>query len=129
MLLAAAKVALAWSQGADFGATVHGHAFHRVEVSASDCTLNYQLFFDAPAEQYASNATTRNVYLFRSRIDFADGKSALVPIFANRGPGKRVYENHFDTTADGCWAKDQHALAGVKVEACRGDGCKPEFFK
>jgi len=124
-----AGAAYAWSQGADIGVTVHGHAFHRVEVDATDCTLNYRLYFNAPADAYGSNAKPRNVYLFRSRIDFADGRSALVPIFANRGAGERVYDNHFDTTGDGCWAKDKHGLAGVKVEACRGDGCTPQSFR
>ena len=86
-----AGAAYGWSQGADITATVHGHSFHRVEVDATDCTLNYRIYFDAPADAYASNAKTRNVYLFRSRIEFADGKTALVPIFANRGAGERVY--------------------------------------
>jgi len=121
--------AFAWSQGADISATVHGHAFHRVEVSATDCTLDYRIYFNAPADAYGSNAKPRNVYLFRSRIEFADGKTALVPIFANRGPGERVYENHFDSTSDGCWAKDKHGLSRVKVEACRGDGCTPDSFR
>ena len=124
-----AGAAYGWSQGADITATVHGHSFHRVEVDATDCTLNYRIYFDAPADAYASNAKTRNVYLFRSRIEFADGKTALVPIFANRGAGERVYENHFDSTSDGCWAKDKHGLSRVKVEACRGDGCTPESFR
>ena len=124
-----ASAALAWSQGADISPSVHGHAFHRVEVDATDCTLNYRLYFNAPADAYVSNAKPRNVYLFRSRIDFADGKSALVPIFANRGAGERVYENHFDSTSDGCWAKDKHGLSSVKVEACRGDGCTPQSFR
>ena len=125
----ASGAALAWSQGADISVTVHGHSFHRVEVDATDCTLNYRIFFNAPADAYAAAAKTRNVYLFRSRIDFADGKSAVVPIFGNRGAGERVYDNHFDSTADGCWAKDKHKLSALKVEACRGDGCTVENFK
>jgi len=129
MATSIAGAALAWSQGADFSATVHGHAFRRVELDTNECTLHYRIFFTAPADAYASNAKTRNVYLFRSRIDFADGKSARVPIFANRGAGERVYENQFDSTGEGCWAKEKHALSGVKVEACRGDGCTPEYFK
>jgi hypothetical protein len=121
-----APVALAWSQGADFSATVHGHAFKRVEVESNECVLDYRIYFDAPADAYTSPAKPRDVYLFRTRIDFASGKSAPVPVFANRAPGARVYENHFDSTADGCWVKEKQALRGVKVEACRGDGCKPE---
>jgi len=128
-VLGMSGAALAWSQGADISVGVHGHAFHRVEVDATGCTLNYRIFFNAPADAYAAPAKTRNNYLFRSRIDFADGKSAVVPIFANRGPGERVYDNHFDSSADGCWAKDKHKLSALKVEACRGDGCTPESFK
>jgi hypothetical protein len=60
------------------------HQPHAARVDASDCTLNYRLYFNAPVDAYASNAKTRNVYLFRSRIDFGDGKSARIPIFANR---------------------------------------------
>jgi len=128
-LLSVASVALAsWSQGAEISASVHGHAFKRVEVESAECVLNYKLYFDAPADGYASGAPTRNVYLFRARIDFASDKSASVPIFANRAPGARMYENHYDSSADGCWVKDKQALRRVKVEACRGDGCTPEFF-
>jgi hypothetical protein len=116
----------AWSQSAEFSATVHGHAFSRVSVDTSDCMLHYRIYFDAPAAAYASKATTRNVYLFRSRIDFASGKSATVPVYANRAPGARMYENTFDSSVDGCWAKDKQALRGVKVEGCRGDGCTPQ---
>ena len=116
----------AWSQSAEFSATVHNHAFSRVSVDTSDCMLHYRIYFDAPADAYASKATTRNVYLFRSRIDFASGKSATVPVYANRAPGARMYENTFDSSVDGCWAKDKQALRGVKVEGCRGDGCTPQ---
>lgn len=121
-----ARVAFAWSQNAEFSASVHGHAFQRVEVESRDCVLDYRIYFDAPADGYTSPAKARDVYLFRTRIDFASGKSATVPVFANRAPGARVYENHFDSTSDGCWVKDKQALRGVKVEACRGDGCTPE---
>jgi hypothetical protein len=121
-----APAAFAWSQRAEFSATVHGHAFQRVEVESDECVLAYRIYFDAPADAYASPAKTRDVYLFRTRIDFASGKSAPVPVFANRAPGTRVYENRYDSSADGCWAKDKQALRGVKVEGCRGDGCKPE---
>ncbi len=121
-------MALAWSQGADISASVHGHTFKRVEVESAECVLNYRIYFDAPQEAYASAAQTRNVYLFRARIDFASDKSATVPVFANRAPGARMYENHYDSVGDGCWVKDKQALRRVKVEACRGDGCTPEFF-
>jgi hypothetical protein len=127
-VLSVASVALAWSQSAEISATVHGHAFQRVEVESAECVLSYKLYFDAPADAYASRAPTRNVYLFRARIDFANDKSVTVPVFANRAPGARRYENRYDSSADGCWVKDKQALRRVKVEACRGDGCTPESF-
>jgi hypothetical protein len=124
--LLVATAAAAWSQSAEFGARMHNHEFKRVLVESADCTLKYKLYFSAPADGYVSKSPPRNVYLFRSRIDFASGKTARVPVFANRASGERLYENTFDTTGDGCWAKSQEKLAGVKVEACRGDGCSPK---
>jgi len=125
-LVCVTEVALAWSQDAEFSATVHAHAFKRVVVESKECELDYRIYFDAPADGYSSPARARDVYLFRARIDFASGKSATVPVFANRAPGARMYENHFDSAGDGCWVKDKQALRGVKVEGCRGDGCTPE---
>lgn len=124
--LMAAPAALAWSQTADISPTVHGHVFQRVEVDADGCVLAYKLFFDAPADAYKSQAPARNVYRFRTRIDFASGKSATVPLFSNRAPGARVYAYRYDSTADGCWVNQKQALRGVKVEACRGERCTPE---
>jgi hypothetical protein len=121
-----ATAAAAWSQNSEFGARVHDHEFKRVIVESTDCTLKYKLFFSAPATGYESKSPPRNVYLFRSRIDFQSGKQAKIPVFANRAAGERMYENSFDTTGEGCWAKSQEKLAGVKVEACRGDGCSPK---
>ena len=124
--LAVASAAYGWSQSSEFGARVHGHEFKRVMVDSADCSIKYKLYFGAPADQYASAAKARNVYLFRSRIDFLDGKSATIPVFANRAAGERMYENTFDTTAQGCWAKTPQKVVAVKVEGCRGDGCTPE---
>jgi len=125
-VFAVASSAFAWSQSSEFGARVHGHEYKRVVVESTDCKINYRLFFSAPADGYASAVKARNVYLFRSRIDFLDGKSATIPVFANRGAGERVYENTFDSTAQGCWAKTPQKVVAVKVEACRGDGCTPQ---
>ncbi|HTQ03724.1 MAG TPA: hypothetical protein VMI54_07695 [Polyangiaceae bacterium] len=127
-VLSVVSVAWAWSQGAEITATVHGHAFTRVVVESADCVLHYRIYFDAPQDAYASAARTRNVYLFRARIDFASGKAATAPVFANRAPGARMYENRYDSAGDGCWVKDQQALRRLEVEGCRGDGCTPEFF-
>ena len=124
--LLVATVAAAWSQNSEFTARMHNHEFKRVLVESADCKLNYKLYFSAPADGYLSKSPPRNVYLFRTRIDFQSGKMAKVPVFANRAAGERMYENSFDTTGEGCWAKSQEKLAGVKVEACRGDGCTPK---
>lgn len=124
--LLVATAAAAWSQSSEFGARIHNHEFKRVIVETSDCTLKYKLYFSAPADGYVSKSPPRNVYLFRSRIDLASGKTARVPVFANRAAGERMYENSYDTTAEGCWAKGPDKLAGVKVEGCRGDGCTPK---
>ena len=120
------SLALAWSQNAEFTAKVHGHAFERVIVASEGCKIHYQLYFDAPNDAYASLNGLRNVYRFRTRVDFQSGRSATVPVFANRGTGRRVYRNTFDSGAEGCWANGEQKLAGVKVEACRGDGCTPD---
>ena len=125
-VLGLASSAFAWSQSSEFGARVHGHEFKRVVVESTECSIHYRIYFAAPADQYASGVKARNVYLFRSRIDFLDGKTAPLPIFANRGPGERVYENTFDSTSQGCWAKAPQKVVAVKVEACRGDGCTPQ---
>jgi hypothetical protein len=124
--LLVASAAAAWSQNSEFGARVHDHEFKRVIVESADCTLKYRLYFSAPSAGYESKSPPRNVYLFRSRIDLQSGKVAKVPVFANRAPGECMYVNSFDTTGEGCWAKSQEKLAGVKVEACRGDGCTPK---
>jgi hypothetical protein len=124
--LLVATAAAAWSQNSEFDARVHDHEFKRVMVESADCTIKHKLYFSAPALGYTSKSPPRNVYLFRSRIDFQSGKQVKVPVFANRAAGERVYENSFDTTAEGCWAKSQEKLAGVKVEGCRGDGCVPK---
>jgi hypothetical protein len=124
--LLVASAAAAWSQSAEFGARMHNHEFKRVMVEATDCKLHYKLYFSAPADGYVSKSPPRNVYLFRTRIDFQSGRVATVPVFANRAAGERMYENVFDSTGEGCWAKAQEKLAGVKVEACRGDGCTPK---
>jgi hypothetical protein len=128
-VLASAGVAWAWGQAAEIEVTVHGHVFHKVAVESRDCQLSYKLWFNAPADVYTSKAAPRNVYLFRSRIDLKDGKAATVPVFANRAPGQRLYENSFDTAPQGCWARETQKLSRLRVEACRGDGCTPDPVK
>jgi hypothetical protein len=118
--------AAAASQRAALGVSVHGHQFHRVAVEAVDCELRYKLYFRAPAERYPS---ARGYYKFKARIKFHGGQSMTSLVFGNAGPGERVYDRTFDTTAEGCWAKQDLKLLGVDVEACRGRGCTPEPFR
>ncbi|HEX6767691.1 MAG TPA: hypothetical protein VF103_19460 [Polyangiaceae bacterium] len=125
-LVAFPAVALAWTQKAPFKTRVHDHALHDVELSADDCTLTYKLFFSAPADGYTSRAENRNYYLFRTRIKFQSGKRITPPIFGNAAPGERVYERSYDTSGEGCWAKQEQKLMGVDIEACRSRGCTPD---
>ena len=125
-LVGSPALAFAWSQKAPFGVKVHDHALHDVELSATECSLNYKLFFSAPAAGYASGAANRNYYLFRARIKLQSGKRIELPIFGNAGPGERVYEKSYDTSGEGCWAKEPQKLLGVDVEACRNRGCTPD---
>jgi hypothetical protein len=125
-LLASPAVAFAWDQKALLGTRVHEHAMHSVELEAQGCALAYKLSFSAPADGYASRAMNRNYYVFRTRIKFHGGKKVTVPVFGNAGPGERVYERTYDTTAEGCWAKEPQRLMGLDVEACRNRGCTPD---
>src|SRR5688572_24856380 len=128
-VLASAGVAFAWGQSAEIEVSVHGHAFHKVSVESRECVIDYKLWFNAPSDVYSSAAKQRNVYLFRSRIDFQDGKAVPIPVFANRGSGQRLYENSFDTAPQGCWARAVQKLSRLRVEACRGAGCAPDPVK
>jgi hypothetical protein len=125
-VIASPAAALAWSQKAPFGVKVHDHALHDVELAATGCSLEYKLFFSAPADGYSSRAENRNYYVFRTRIKLQSGKRVTVPEFGNAAAGERVYARSFDTTSEGCWAKEAQKLLGVDVEACRGRGCTPD---
>jgi len=88
--------------------------------------LHYKLFFTAPAEAYG-NASKAH-FQFRARIRLHSGKSLVSPVFGNHGAGERMYERDYDTSSEGCWAKEEQKLLGVDVEACRGRGCSPAEF-
>jgi hypothetical protein len=124
--LSAPALAAAWTQRAEFGVKTHGHAFHKALLESKDCTLHYRLFFAAPAEAYEKSSKAH--FQFRARIRLASGKSLVSPVFGNHGGGERVYERDYDTSSEGCWAKDEQKLAAVDVEACRGRGCAPAEF-
>lgn len=123
------SVALGFRQSAAFETRVHGHAFSNVTVESKGCDVQVRLKFDAPAQGYQHEAAARNIYRFHARINLDKGHSFETPVFQNSVPGERSYAYTKDTTSEGCWAKDEHALRGVDVEGCRGGGCKPEPFK
>lgn len=127
-LLTATTVAQAagWSQSAEFGVRTHGHSFYKATVESNDCTLHYRLYFTAPPEAYQN--PNKAHFRFRARIRFGSGKQLSSLVFGNRGAGERVYERDYDTSGEGCWARETQKLLGVDVEACRGRGCRPEEF-
>jgi hypothetical protein len=121
-----AGTALAWTRQAEFEARVHKHVFTKIALETSDCQVRYRLEFVAPTEAYPK--TGEGVYRFHARIKLSEGRALLTPTFVNRSPGKRTYGGVLDTSAEGCWAKEEHKLFGVDVEGCRGKTCKPEAF-
>lgn len=109
-------------------ARVNGHEFNRVRVEGADCSLKLRLDFTAPEDGYSGRAKNRNVHRFRALLLFKTGKVLVTLPFNNRGPGKRVYDEVVDTSAQGCWGKDELQLKDVEVVGCRGKGCRiPEF--
>jgi hypothetical protein len=122
-------VALAWSRSADVETEVHGHAFSRVTVESNGCELTLRLSFDAPQTAYTSESKVRNVFRFHARLELEGGHTLETPVFQNSSPGARSYVQTKDTTAEACWAKEEHPLRAVHVEGCRGAGCKPDPFK
>jgi hypothetical protein len=122
-------VALAFRQSATFETRVHGHAFSRVSVETRGCDVRVQLQFDAPEAGYKHEAAARNIYRFHARVKLDKGHVLETPVFQSSVPGSRSYSYIKDTSAEGCWAKDEHSLRGFDVEGCRGGGCKPEPFK
>jgi hypothetical protein len=127
--LLVSALGLAWSQEAPFDAHVHKHAFSRVTLTATDCTVKVRLFFDAPVEAYKNEDPSRNYYRFHARIKLDSEHVILTRYFHNDAPGAHVYDYEEDTTAAGCWAKTESHVRAVNVEGCRGRGCTPEPFK
>jgi hypothetical protein len=120
------STSVAGAEKAEVSVRTHGHRFHHVAFDTSGCTVKYRLFFDAPAEAYANPAKAH--FQFKARLRMQSGKSVVSLIFGNHGGGERVYERDYDTSSEGCWAKEPQKLAGVDVEACRGRGCTPAAF-
>lgn len=128
-LLGLPALAWAWSQSALINVKVHDHTFDRVSLESSECSVTARLHFAAPEEGYASGQPHRDYHRFKARIRLTNDKSLASPVFGNPKAGRRLYTFTYDTTAEGCWAKEQHKLQGVDVEACRGRRCEPEPFK
>jgi len=127
-VLALSSAALAWDGKAPFTAMVHDHEYHDVALENDGCKVRYRLYFSAPAARYEEKNGVRGYYRFKARIKLHGDKEVTSPVFGNSGPGERVYAAAFDTTSDGCWAKDTQKLAGVDVEGCRGKTCTPAPF-
>lgn len=122
-------VAFAWSQQADFETHIHGHEFYRVSVESNQCQLKVRVLFTAPEAGYKNEFPAKNFYRFHVRLRLDEERNVVTRIFSNSAPGTRGYSYVDDTTADGCWAKQEHKIRGVDIEGCRGTGCTPEPFK
>jgi hypothetical protein len=123
-------VALAWSQKASFETRIHGHEFSEVSlVNNGDCTLAVRVLFAAPQAGYTNESPPRNVYRFHVRTKLAGGRTTVTRVFNNKVAGARAYSYVEDTSAEGCWAKEELKIQGIDVEGCRGAGCTPEPFK
>lgn len=122
-------LAYAWTQEQQFEARVHKHQFSRVQLSADGCVLKARIFFDAPAEAYASESAARNYYRFHARIKLDSDHVLLTGVFHNQSAGPHQFDYSEDTTANGCWAKKESHARAVEVEGCRGRGCTPAPFK
>jgi hypothetical protein len=126
VLALAPAAAGAWEKKAELEVQVHDHAFSKVSAtSVGECALELSVHFGAPAERYGAG---KGHYKFRARVELSGGKRVTSPVFMNRAPGRRVYRFTFDTTGEGCWAKQEHKIFDLDVEGCRGRGCKVEPF-
>lgn len=127
-VLLVAAPALAWVFEIQFGATVNGHKFDRIKAEGNECALSVKLWFDAPADEYASKAKNRNYHRFKARVLFQNGKAVVSPVFGNAAPGKRAYTFKVDTSGEACWAKEKTAVKDIDIEGCRARGCKVKEF-
>jgi hypothetical protein len=128
-LLLVPAVAFGWAQRANFETRIHGHEFYRVVVETNQCELKMRVLFTAPQAGYEHESPARNFYRFHARLQLDQGRDVVTRIFSNAAPGTRGYNYVLDTSADACWAKQEHKIRGVDIEGCRGSGCTPEPFK
>ena len=112
-----------------FSATVWSHRFSEVRVEAADCSVKVSVTYDAPASAYKSRLASMIHYRFKARARFASGVKAAGPVFSSSKPGAQSHTFSFDTSGEGCWAREKQALVAMDVEGCRGEGCTVEPFK
>lgn len=122
------SLALAWTQSAGFATTVHGHEFQRVSLESDQCVLKYRLDFSAPEARYAGADAKAPRFRFVGRIKLKSGAVVRSPVFPNAAPGERRYRGSLDTSAEGCWAKEEQKIIAFDVRGCRGQGCVPDAF-
>ncbi len=130
-LLAAAATAGAateWKADALFRASIHGHVFDKIEAWNEDCVLYSKVYFTAPAEAYREEAPVRNHYRFKAKVAYKTGKELISGVFFTRSAARRSYTFRRDTRDEGCWARQKQQPADVRVEGCRGEGCKVAPF-
>jgi len=113
----------AWTQSSSIATSVHSHAFDRVSVKSSECSLELALEFSAPESGYRDRSANRNRYYFEARVKFDGDHHADSVKFKTSKPGRKRWTWTHDTSADGCWAKQKPALRQVIVDGCRGKGC------
>lgn len=107
---------------------VNDHAFDRVVAESRGCSLDFSLYFTAPQNQYNdSKNAVRNLHRFKARVRLGD-HSVDSNAFVNRKPGRRWYRFSFDTTTQGCWAKQEQKMWKLDVNGCRGEPCRVEPF-
>ncbi len=128
-LLSLPAVAFAWIEHANFETHIHGHEFYRVSVDTNQCELKMRVLFTAPETAYKNEFPAKNFYRFHARLKLDGEREVVTRVFSNSAPGTRGYNYVLDTTADGCWAKQEHKIRGVDIEGCRGTGCSPDPFK
>ena len=112
-----------------FSASVWNHKFSEVLVEATDCSVKVSVKYDAPQSAYKSRRASMNHYRFKARARFASGAKAAGPVFSSSKPGAQSQTFSFDTTSEGCWARQPQSLVAMDVEGCRGESCTVEPFK
>lgn len=120
--------ALAWVFSTPINTKVNGHEFHRVQLEGTDCKVALKLSFVAPESGYQAHAKNRNLYRFKARLLFRNGKVLETKPFYNDAPGRRVVKLELDTSGEACWSKEKIELKDFDVAGCRGRGCKIDSF-